>query len=80
MESQFLYKDTDVELVSCNLANKDIVVRCFICRKNDKVLMETRKFSDTIRVAENGLVSCVDRIFTRVVPKVRLHPLFSSYF
>ena len=58
MKSKFLYQDVDV----VPLADKGIVVRCFICRNYDKVLMETGKLCDNIRVTKNGLVSGVDRI------------------
>ena len=44
-----------------SLADKCIVVGCFVCGEYDKILMETRKFSDNIRVTENGLVSGVDK-------------------
>ena len=45
------------------LADKCIVVGCFVCWDYDKILMmETGKFSDNIRVTENGLVSGVDRV------------------
>ena len=40
-----------------SLADKCIVVGCFVCGDYDKILMETGKFSDNIRVTENGLVS-----------------------
>ena len=40
-----------------SLADKCIVVGCFVCGDYDKLLMETGKFSDNIRVTENGLVS-----------------------
>ena len=59
VKSKFLYQDADVIL----LADKCIVVRSFVCRNYDKVLMETGKFSDNRRVTENGLVSGVDRAF-----------------
>ena len=59
MKSKFLYQDVDV----LSLAEKGIVVRCFVCRNYEKVLKETGKFSDNIRVTENGLVSGVDRMF-----------------
>ena len=45
------------------IADKGIVVRCFVCRNYDKVLMETGKLCDNIRVTKNGLVSGVDRMF-----------------
>ena len=45
-----------------SLADKCIVVGCFVCGDYDKILMETGKFSDNIRVTENGLVSGVDRV------------------
>ena len=59
VKSKFLYQDADVIL----LANKCIVVRSFVCRNYDKVLIETGKLSDNLRVTENGLVSGVDRAF-----------------
>ena len=59
MKSKFLYQDVDVVY----LADKGIVVRCFVCRNYDKVLMETGKPCDNIRVTKNGLVSGVDRLF-----------------
>ena len=59
VKSKFLYQDADVIL----LADKCIVVRSFICRNYDKVLMETGNPSDNLRVTENGLVSGVDRAF-----------------
>ena len=36
MKSKFFYQDVDV----VSLADKGIVVRCFVCRNYDKVLME----------------------------------------
>ena len=45
-----------------SLADKCIVVRCFVCGDYDIILMETGKFSDNIRVTETGLVSGVDRV------------------
>ena len=59
VKSKFLYQDADVIL----LADNGIVVRSFVCRNYDKVLIETGKFSDNLRVTENGLVSGVDRAF-----------------
>ena len=59
MNSKFLYQNIDV----VSLADKGIVVRCFVCRNYDKVLMETEKLCYNIRVTKNGLVSGVDRIF-----------------
>ena len=44
-----------------SLADKCIVVGCFVCGDYDKILMENGKFSN-IRVTENGLVSGVDRV------------------
>ena len=36
-----------------SLADKCIVVGCFVCWDYDKILMETGKFSDNIRVTKN---------------------------
>ena len=57
VKSTFSYQDTDV----IPLADKCIVVRSFICRNCDKVLMKMRMFSDKIRVKEKGQ-SVVDRV------------------
>ena len=61
MESNVL--DQDVDVVS--LANKGIVIGCFVGRNYNKILMETRisKLTDNIRVTKNGLGSGVDRMF-----------------
>ena len=61
MKPKFLYQDVDV----VSLADKGIVVRCFVCRNYDKVPMETGKLCDNIRVTKNGLVSRsgVERMF-----------------
>ena len=56
VKSKFLCENADV----MSLADKCIVVGCFVCGVFDKILMETRKFSDNIRVTENGLASGVD--------------------
>ena len=45
-----------------SLANKGIVIGCFVGR-NYKILMETGKLTDNIRVTKNGLGSGVDRMF-----------------
>ena len=59
MKSTFLYQDVDVVY----LTDKGIIVRCFVCRNYDKVLMETGELCDNIRVTKNGLVFGVDRMF-----------------
>ena len=59
MESKFL--DQDVDVVS--LANKGIVIGCFVGRNYNKIFMETGKLTDNIRVTKNGLGSGVDRMF-----------------
>ena len=59
VKSKFLYQDADVILP----ADKCIVVRGFVRRNYDTILMDTGKFSDNLRFTENGLVSGVDRAF-----------------
>ena len=59
MGSKFLDQDIDVVF----LANKCIVIAGFVGRSYNKILMETGKFMDNIRVTKNGLVSGVDRMF-----------------
>ena len=44
-----------------SLADKCIVVGCFVCRDYGKILMEMGMFSNNTRVTKNGLVSGVDR-------------------
>ena len=46
-----------------SLADKCIVVGCFVCGDCDKILMGTRKVIDNTRVTENCLVSDFDRAF-----------------
>ena len=48
VKSKFLWQDADV----MSLADKRIVVGCLVCRDYDKILMETGKLSDNIRVTE----------------------------
>ena len=66
MKSKFLYQDVDV----VSLADKGIVVRCYVCRNYDKVLMETGKFFDNIRVIKMDsclvLTECLSRRIMRL--------------
>ena len=59
MESTFLDQDVDVVF----LVNKGIVIGSFVGRNNNKILMDTGKFMNNIRVTKNGLGSGVDRMF-----------------
>ena len=59
MESKLL--DQDVDVVS--LANIGIIIGCFVGRSYNKIIMETEKLTDNIRVTTNGLGSGVDRMF-----------------
>ena len=79
MESKFL--DQDVAVVF--LANKGIVIGRFVGRNYNKILMETGKFMDDIRVTKNGLGSGVDRMFKSSDPAFnhitnRLNPFGKS--
>ena len=49
MESKFLDQDVDVG----SLANKGIIIGCFGGRNYNKILMETGKLTDNIRVTKN---------------------------
>ena len=62
VKSKFLYQDADVIL----LADKCLVVRSFVCRNYDKVLMETGKFSDNLRVTETCLM-LTERLSRRIL-------------
>ena len=59
MESKFF--DQDVDVVS--FASKCIVIGCFVGRNYDKILIETGKLTDKIRVTKTGFGYGVDRIF-----------------
>ena len=58
---EFKFRDQDVDVVS--LANRGIVIGCFVGRNYNKILMETGKLTDNIRGTKNGLASGVDRMF-----------------
>ena len=58
---EFKFLDQDVDVVS--LANKGIVIGCFVGRNYNKILMETGKLTDNIRVTKNGLGYGLDRMF-----------------
>ena len=60
MESKFLDQDVDVMF----LTSKGIIIGC-LCRQElyNKIIMETGKLADNIRVTKNGLGSGVDRMF-----------------
>ena len=53
MESKFL--DQDIDIVS--------LIGCLVGRNYNKILMETGKLMDNIRITKNGLGSGVDRMF-----------------
>ena len=59
MESKFLHQDVDV----VSLVNKGMIIWCFVGRNYNKILMETGKLTDNIRVTKNGIGSGVDRMF-----------------
>ena len=67
MESKFL--DQDVDVVS--LANKGIVIGCFVGRNYNKILMETGKLTDNIRVTKMDsdlvLTECFSRRILRFI-------------
>ena len=71
MESKFL--DQDVDVVS--LANKGIVIGCFVGRNYKKILMETGKLTGNIRVTKNWLGSGVDRMFSRRILRFTTSPI-----
>ena len=59
MKSKFFNQDVDVVF----LANKGIVIGSFVGGNYYKIITETGKFMDNIRVTKNGLGSGVDRMF-----------------
>ena len=71
MESKFLDQDVDVVF----LANKGIVIGSFVGRNYNKILMETEKFMDNIRVMKSGLGSGVDRMFKSSILRLTTSPI-----
>ena len=71
MESKFLDQDVDVVY----LANKSIVIGCFVRRNYNKILMETGKLTDNIRVTKNGHGSGVDRYLSRRILRFTTSPI-----
>ena len=62
MESKFLHQDVDDEVF---LANKGTVIVCFVDRNDKKILIETGKLIDNIRVTKNGLDLMLTECFSR---------------
>ena len=71
MESKFL--DQDVDVVS--LANKGIVIGCFVGRNYNKMLMETRKLTDNIMVTKNGFDLVLTECFSRRILRFTTSPI-----
>ena len=71
MESKFIDQDVDVVF----LANKGIVIGSFVGRNYNKILMETGKFMDNIRVTKSGLGSGVDRMFKSSILRLTTSPI-----
>ena len=72
MESKFI--DQYVDVVS--LANKGIVIGCFVGRNYNKILMETGKLTDNIRVTkkmDSGLV--LTKCFSRRILRFTTSPI-----
>ena len=59
--SEKVYVPITADVMSVD--GKCIVVRFFVCRVDDNILIETRKFSYNLRVTQNGVVSGFDRGF-----------------
>ena len=82
MKSKFLYQDVDV----VSLADKGIVVRCFVCRNYEKVLMGMGKLCDNIRVTKMDscllLTVCLSRrilrLWTSVIDFIHSERVWSS--
>ena len=71
MESKFL--DQDVDVVS--LANKGIVIGCFVGRNYNKILMETRKLTDNIRVTKMDSDLVLTECFSRRILRFTTSPI-----
>ena len=71
MKSKFLYQEVDVVF----LAYKGVVVRCFVCRNYDKVLMETGKLYDNIRVTKIDSCLVLTEYLTRLIRRFSTSPI-----
>ena len=73
MESKFL--DQDVDVVS--LANKSIVIGWFVCRNYNKILMETGKLTDNIRLGSRKMDSdlVLTECFSRRILRFTTSPI-----
>ena len=71
MESKFL--DQDVDVVS--LANKGIVIGCFVGRNYNKILMETGKLTDNIRVTTMDSDLVLTECFSRRILRFTTSPM-----
>ena len=71
MKSKFLYQDVDV----VSLADKGIVVRCFVCRNYDKVLMETGKLCGNIRVTKMDSCLVLIQYLSRRILRLSTSPI-----
>ena len=71
MESKFL--DQDVDVVS--LANKGIVIGCFVGRNYNKIIMETRKLTDNIRVTKMDSDLVLTECFSRRILRFTTSPI-----
>ena len=71
MKSKFIYQD----VVVVSLADKGIVVRCFVCRNYDKVLIETGKLCDNIRVTKMDLCLVLIECLSRRILRLSISPM-----
>ena len=66
VKSKLLCQDADV-----TLADKCIVIGCFVCVDYDKILMETGKFSDNIRATKMDSCMVLTECFSRRILSFR---------
>ena len=71
MESKFLDQDVDV----LSLANKGIVIGCFVGRNYNKILMETGKFTENIRVTKMDSDLVLTECFSRRILRFTTSPI-----
>ena len=62
------------------MVDKCIVVRCFVLRDYDRILIETGNFSYNFRVTENGLVCSEDRVLKAILQVLIYKALYDKSY
>ena len=75
MKSKFFYQG----VVAVSLTDKGIVVRCFVCRNYDEVLVEMGKLSDNIRVIKMDSCVVLTKYLSRRIMCFSISPIALIY-